>query len=138
MKKLLTLIIGLAVLATLGGLTTLKAEAKIKSTKSNGSLRAGDDKATPTPTPAKTTTINSTKSNTFRAAVDKASPTPTPKANVRVLNRKQEVLYRDKASPTPKANTTKKIKSTTSNTSLRAGGDKATPTPTPTSKPKSN
>jgi hypothetical protein len=46
---------------------------KIKSTKSNGSLRSAAD-MTPTPSGEKTTTINSTKGNTFKVA---GTVTPT-------------------------------------------------------------
>ena len=47
MKKLLALILGIAVLATLGGLATAKAASTIKSSKSNSSDRTAVDKASP-------------------------------------------------------------------------------------------
>ena len=47
MKKLLTLILGLAVLATLDSLVTTKAATTVNGSRSNADNRAG----TPTPTP---------------------------------------------------------------------------------------
>ncbi|HEX7517818.1 MAG TPA: hypothetical protein VF345_11105 [Chthoniobacterales bacterium] len=47
MKKLLALVLGIAVLATLGGLATAKAGSTVKSSKSNSDNRAADDKASP-------------------------------------------------------------------------------------------
>jgi uncharacterized protein YxeA len=46
MKKLLAFILGVAVLATLGGLVTAKAASSVKSSKSNTSDRAAVDKIT--------------------------------------------------------------------------------------------
>jgi hypothetical protein len=46
-KKLLNLILGIAVLATLGGLATAKAASSVKSSMSNTSDRAAVDKASP-------------------------------------------------------------------------------------------
>ena len=62
MKKLLTLILGIALLATLGGLVTVKA-ATVNGSKSN-TFRG---KPTPTPTP------------TPKPGKPKPTPTPTPK-----------------------------------------------------------
>jgi hypothetical protein len=94
MKKLLTLILGIAVLVMLGGLATAKAASSIKSSKSNTSDRAGVATPTPTPeakgvnavnvklartalpspTPGKTTTVKSGKSNSSERTVDQTSP----------------------------------------------------------------
>ena len=62
MKKLLTLILGIAVLATLGGLVTTKAATTLQSSRSNGSFKG---KPTPTPTPT--------------PKPKKPTPAPTPK-----------------------------------------------------------
>ena len=69
MKKLLTLILSVAVLATLGGLVTVKAAKTVNGSRSNGSDRAG----TPTPTPKPTPKPGKPKPKPT------ATPTPKPK-----------------------------------------------------------
>jgi hypothetical protein len=139
-KKLLNLILGIAVLATLGSLATAKAGAKIKSTTSNASYREASDKATPTPSPTPkkpVAKIKSTKSNaSYRAAGDQATATPTPKPNatVKIKSTKSNASDRvavDNPSPTPKANV--RVLNRKQEVLYR---DKAIPTPTPTPKAK--
>ncbi|HEX7517128.1 MAG TPA: hypothetical protein VF345_07560 [Chthoniobacterales bacterium] len=107
MNKLLALILGIAVLATLGGLATAEPTT-IRGSKSNGSYRAAVP--TPTPTPkAKTTTVNTTKSavNVKLARTAATTPTPTPKpVAATTVNGSKSNTYRTAATtptPTPKA-----------------------------------
>ena len=106
MNKLLALVLGIAVLATLSGLATAG-----KPSKQQFDNRAAAVTPTPTPKPNAVRFTDYTLDGAGnRAAVDKATPTPKPKAITKIKSTKSNTSDRAAATtptPTPKAKRTR-------------------------------
>jgi hypothetical protein len=122
MKYPLTLILGIALLATLGGVAPVKA----------------DDKVTPTPIPKKPAlNLNSSRSNVYKEQTPLATPTPTPNKrsgyNTTRSNIKNLRTAGDKLTPSP---TPKPKEATLTNSSRSKGPERTAASPTPAPKAK--
>jgi len=107
MKKLLALILGIAVLATLGGLATAGKPSKQQS----------DNRAAVSPTPTPTSKAKGPNAvNVKLARTVLPNPTPTPNANATIIKSKSNITNnKQAATPTPTPNTKTNLNSSRSN-----------------------